>query len=239
MDNKKYIEKLEALEKVSKIPKMREDPECYVDTRELLDELFKYLMTVKQDYGIKWLFGLKRYIQDKKETLRRPFNSHLDRGHIVEVELFGHFSNELTFLHPAVVLFDDLSGWMLIAPISTSKFSSPNPLHIDVTEEDGLKHPCGIALDSIRVIDKKRVLYQHKNEGSNSKLRPAKLDEVDQTIMQHYLPQLYHRFNKIESELNKEREEHEKTKEELRNLQERIHEYEEVAAGKYLLEKNG
>ena len=62
------------------------------------------MLDYKLDYGIKWMVGLQKYLEDKDTRTIKWFNNHLSRGHVVEAELFGHFNKELTFAHPCVVL---------------------------------------------------------------------------------------------------------------------------------------
>lgn len=230
MNKKHFKEKLKALDGVTPIPKVKDDPECILQSRDLLDQLFKTMLAYKQDYGIKWMLGLKEYLDDKKMIPGKFSTRHFDRGHIVEVEFFGHFNHELSFNHPTVVLYDSNSDWILAAPVSTPKHGSSNELHIDVDENDGFKHPCGVCLDNLRVIDKRRILFQYENHvGQKCKVRSKKLDEIDMSILKHYLPFQFEKINAIEESLKKEQEEHEKTKEELNQLKEKIQAEVEVA----------
>ncbi len=226
MNVEKYKNQLKTLKKKKQekktIPRLKQDPQCILDCKSLLDKLFWTILNQEQDYGIKWMLGLQRYTDDKKRSIEKPFKDHLSRGHIIEIELFGHFNKELSFVHPAVVLHDNSSGWLLIAPISTSKYGSSNSLHIDVTSKDGLHHNSGVCLDDIRVIDKHRVLYQHIKEGTKQKLRPEKLNEIDNAILKHYLPFTYKHYNKIETELKKERAEHNALKKEYTEIQQEL-----------------
>lgn len=169
------------------IPKLKEDPQSLIDTKDLLDELFATIITYKQDYGLKWIKGLERYLADKKHLA--PYANY-NRGNIVLVELFGHFNSELTFEHPAVVLYDNKNS-MLIAPVSTPKYNDNDDLHIDVDESNGFNHPCAILLDSIRVIDKRRIIKVYTKDNSNSNIGSSKLDEIDEILMQNFTPKYY------------------------------------------------
>jgi mRNA-degrading endonuclease toxin of MazEF toxin-antitoxin module len=196
------------------IPRMKEDPECILEIKNVLDKMFKISLDYKQDYGLKWLKGLQRYTLDKEGRLSS--NVHLDRGHIVEVEFFGHFNAELTFPHPAVVLYDSKSNWLLVAPISTSAHGNADPLCIDIGVADGLRHDCGVRVNAIRVIDKNRVLYQHKHQdGSNCKIRSSKLDEIDVAILENYLPVTYAKHEKLKADLVAEKAKRETMEQEL------------------------
>ncbi|MGR9527457.1 type II toxin-antitoxin system PemK/MazF family toxin (plasmid) [Priestia megaterium] len=123
-----------------------------------------------------------------KRRVPRRFTKNVSRGHIVQVELFGHFNKELTFLHPAVVLYDNNKGQLLVAPISTSKYKDNDPLHVDVEPADGLHHGSGVCLESIRGVDKNRVLFQYNKDGKNAKLRTEVLNKIDLTIMEYFCP---------------------------------------------------
>ncbi|MDE0583237.1 type II toxin-antitoxin system PemK/MazF family toxin [Planococcus sp. A6] len=185
-------------------PKVYENIELIKDTNKLLSELFDVVMKKDQYYGINWLVGLERYVEDHSGSIR-TFNKHLSRGHIVQVELFGHFNKELTFVHPALVLYDNNSNHLLVAPISTSKYQDSDPLHIDVDTNDGIHHESGICLDAIRIVDKNRVLYQIEDSNRNkAKARPEVLDKVDLAIMEHFLPQTFKNINEVKENLEQE-----------------------------------
>lgn len=240
MNTQKFKQKLSSLRGLSNIPQFIEDPDCIIESKKLLDDLYYVMLNQRKDYGIKWMFGLRRYIDDKKRSLNRRFTGHLDRGHIVETELFGHFNQELSFIHPAVVLHDNNSGWILVAPVSTTKHGDNDPLHVDVDTRDGFNHECAVCLDDIRVIDKNRILYQHSKNRNNRKVRSLKLDELDLAILEHYLPvtnkrlndkigELENKINELQKDLDLELETHEKTKEKVKILQDRLDTKEEVA----------
>lgn len=243
MNTKSLKQKLSRLKANNDVSKLKEDPECIIESKKLLDELYYVMLNQRKDYGIKWMFGLRRYIDDKKSTLSRKFTGHLDRGHIVEVELFGHFNKELSFIHPAVILHDNNSGWVLVSPVSTTKYGDNNLLHIDVDTKDGFKHKCAVCLDDIRVIDKNRILYQHSKDGSNRKVRSFKLDELDRVILENYLPvtnkklndkikELEIKIKDLQTDLEIEKKIHEETKERAKVLQSKIDEKEEATNSK-------
>jgi len=222
LDTNKYKSKLKTLKNIpdSKRPKMHEDIQLVKDSNNLLSELFNVIMEKNQYYGIRWLIGLNRYIQDQKKRIPRPFKKHLSRGHIVEVELFGHFNKELTFLHPAVVLYDNNKGQLLVAPIS-SKYGDNDPLHIDVDTNDGLHHKSSICLDSIRVVDKNRVLYQHEKDGKKAKVTSETLDKIDLAIMEHFLPKMFKKYKELEKKLLEEEKRYNKLEKEYNELMEK------------------
>lgn len=204
------------------IPKMHEDIQLVKDTNELLSELFNDMMNKNQYYGIRWLVGLERYIKDQSKKMPHLFRRNLSRGHIVEVELFGHFNKELTFLHPAVVLYDNKKGQLLVAPISTGKYGDTDPLHIDVDSADGLSHGSGICLESIRGLDKNRVLFQHEKNGKKAKVRPEVLDKIDHKIMEYFLPNMFLKFTDTESELKEEQEKNAELLKEIEELKQQM-----------------
>lgn len=72
-------------------------------------------------------------------------------------------------------------------------------------------------------------MYQFKKEGSNSKLRSEKLDEIDMVILKHYLPVTFSKYCDLENMLIKEQKEHEKTKNDLLKLQAMLKVYEEAS----------
>lgn len=233
MKTNKYKAKLNSFKGIPSvnIPKVHEDLELIKDSNELLSELFNVILKQNQYYGIRWLMGLERYVLDQSKQIPRVFRKNLSRGHIVEVELFGHFNKELTFLHPAVVLYDNNKGQLLVAPISSGKYGNNNPLHIDVDSTDGLHHESGICLDAIRGVDKNRVLFQHSKNGKNAKVRSEVLDKIDLTIMEHFMPNMFKKFNDTESKLIEEQQKNKELLDEIEILKEQLKQstYEETA----------
>ncbi|MCF2649075.1 type II toxin-antitoxin system PemK/MazF family toxin [Niallia circulans] len=176
--------------------------------------------------------GLERYVKDQSKRISHVFRKNLSRGHIVEVELFGHFNKELTFLHPAVVLYDNNKGQLLVAPISSGKHGDDDPLHIDADTADGLKHGSGICLEAVRGIDKNRVLYQHEKDGKKAKVRPEVLDEIDITIMEHFMPNMFRIYTETQDKLIDEQQKNKELLEENELLKEQLKQnaYETTAA---------
>jgi mRNA-degrading endonuclease toxin of MazEF toxin-antitoxin module len=222
----KYKTTLKSFKGIPKedIPKMHEDINLIKDSNELLLELFNEIMKKNQYHGIRWLMGLERYVKDQSRRIPHIFRKNLSRGHIVEVELFGHFNKELTFLHPAVVLFDNNKGLLLVAPISSSKYGDSDSLHIDVDITDGLHHGSAVCLEAIRGVDKNRVLYQHEKDGKKAKVRSEVLDKIDLAIMEHFMPNMYRKFSDIEKKLLNAEKKNDELQEEIQTLKEQLKE---------------
>ncbi|PGQ36800.1 hypothetical protein COA05_15295 [Bacillus thuringiensis] len=221
---RKYKEKLENIDKESTI-KFREDAESVIDTKKILDDLFFNMLSLPIGDGIKWLLGLEEYVQDKSEK-GKPRYRRYERGHVVELELFGHFSEELTFSHPAVVLYNE-KNFVLVAPVTSGKFGSGKPLHIDVGQEDGFSKNCAIVLDAMKLVHKQRILFQHKQSDWVSKLKldDKVLDKIDELILEHYLPVTYKKMQLLEGELNDQKLQYEQLQQELVELKEELESY--------------
>lgn len=222
MITNKYKQKLKSFKGmlVSTIPKTHQDINLINDIQLQQLQLFKKMLNKDQKYSIRWLIGLERYIQSIDRNISKPFRKNLKRGHIVEVELFGHFNRELTFLHPAVVLFDNKNGLLLVAPISTPLYNDSNDLHIDVGVADGLKHNCAIALDEIQMIHKDRVVFQHKHEGVPQKVQTATLDKIDNLILKNFLPQTDSKVAQLNSDFQTQEALLQQLKEDNKRLEE-------------------
>lgn len=225
--NKKFKNELDQARVLKKsrqpVPTMDSEKSLIVETKKLTNKLHSVIMQADQYYGLNWLVGFEQYIELKEgKLLNKPYiptKKHFRRGHIVSIELFGHFNDELTFLHPAIVLYDGNASNMLVAPISSSKFNDGNPLHIDITTSDGMKNNCGICLDQIRFIDKSRVIFQWTDK-TNSKIKipSTVLDLIDDALLKHYLPSSKSLINQLNADLEKEKEENRKLKDQLKEL---------------------
>lgn len=203
------------------VPKMQAEQRLSVETKRLTNELHRIIMRKDQYYGLNWLIGFEHYISLKKKSFNT--NRHYSRGHVVSVELFGHFNRELTFIHPAIVLYDRNSSNILIAPISSSKFNDKDSLHIDITAAEGMKNDSGICLDLIRVIDKSRVVFQWTDVNNNNIKVPTRiLDIIDATILKTYLPSKNLLLEEITNELEDERKKNEQLQLKIDELQKQI-----------------
>ncbi|WP_066415289.1 type II toxin-antitoxin system PemK/MazF family toxin [Sutcliffiella cohnii] len=211
---RKYISRLKKITEQERYNSITTDPESILDTKYLLDKLFKIIVSSNIEDGLKWILGLEEYVEDKNDKNVINYRKY-SRGHIVEVELFGHFDKELTFSHPAVVLYNS-GNFVLIAPISSGKFGDGNEMHIDISSKDGVKKDCCILIDSIRVIDKKRIMYQHKKDEENIKISDTILDNIDEVLVTKYAPKVKNEFENCKTQLNDEKERHKTTLNELK-----------------------
>ena len=209
------------------IPTMDSQKTLIVETKRLTNKLHSIIMKTDQYYGLNWLVGFEQYIELKRGNLLNktyvPTKRHYSRGHIVSIELFGHFNKELTFIHPAIVLYDSNGTNMLVAPISSTKFNDINALHIDITTSDGMKNNCAICLDQIRFIDKSRVVFQWTNQtSSNIKISSTILDRIDEALLTNYLPSSDAQINQLNLDLKEAREENKKLSDQITDLKQRL-----------------
>lgn len=147
---------------------------------DIMRELDNSLRNKDLENGINWYLGLDSYVTDKKVETTQFSNKHFYKGDIVTVDFFGHFGTELTYEHPAIVLIETFGG-IIIAPISPSCFHDNIDTHIplikNIPDICGMKNNCGIKLEQLRFISKKRIIYKH-GKVSNT----LKLDEIDEGI---------------------------------------------------------
>ncbi|QGH32581.1 hypothetical protein GI584_00105 [Gracilibacillus salitolerans] len=213
---RKYVSKLKNLTDDEKNMRSGSDPNLILDTKRLLDDFFSVIMSLKLEDGLKWILGLEEYIEDKKNKKQIHYRRYT-RGHIVEVELFGHFDKELTYSHPALILYDGGNS-VLVAPISGGKYGDDKEMHIDVTEKDGLRKNCAVMVDSLRIIDKKRILYQHKKDELNVKISTEILDNIDNVLISKFIPGHKIKYDQLKSDFYKEIEKNEVALSEIEEL---------------------
>ncbi len=217
---RKYISKLKKLTEDEKNMRSDSDPNLILDTKKLLDDFFSVIMSLKLEDGLKWILGLEEYIEDKKNKEHIHYRRYT-RGHIVEVELFGHFDKELTYSHPALTLYDGGNS-VLVAPISGGKYGDDNIMHIDVTKQEGLRKNCAVMVDSLRIIDKKRILYQHKKDELNVKISAEILDEIDNIIISKFIPGHRTKYDQLKMDLYKEVDKNEVALNEIEKLKKEL-----------------
>lgn len=186
--------------------KAEDDPQLLIDFEAVLREVVPYLSQVEMEHAIRWMLGWIKYTQDKKGIKRKFANRQYnkDRGRLVFIELHGHFGKELTFPHLAVVLANGYN-WILVAPISTNAYNKPNePLYIDLipgNAYDTVQNTCGVMLNNLRVISKNRILDQF------GKIRSSKLDEIDKTIVEHFIPQTHKKIQELVADVDEKNQE--------------------------------
>lgn len=106
------------------------------------------------------------------------------KGSIIYVDFFGHFGNELTYDHPAIVLAESGKD-LIVAPITSSPSVYEDGLfyHISLPANvDTLgKRPnnCTIKLEQMRFISKRRILVNFQSRVSDNE----KLKEIDIAMM--------------------------------------------------------
>jgi mRNA-degrading endonuclease toxin of MazEF toxin-antitoxin module len=181
-----YVEKIKP-ENISSLKgkKAYEDPQLIIDLESSLRSLFSQLIHMEQEDAIKWMIGWIRYTKDKKGDIFKYTSHQYNRGKIVFVDLFGHMGTELTYAHPAVILYNGYN-YALVAPISSAVYGDTDPLHIDLETSDGVTEKCGVRLDDLRIISKQRILKEMGKITNN-----AKLDEIDLKIVEYFTPKIY------------------------------------------------
>lgn len=139
-----------------------DEPILLIDMMNQLLELEQEIMKYNLEEGINWYIGFYSYIRDKKSKIISQYQT--DRyavGEIIWIEFFGHFGNEMTYIHPAYVI-KNFKDDLIIAPISSSCYEDDIDTHVSI--EKGIKtlgnmsNNCGIKTEQIRYISKKRII---------------------------------------------------------------------------------
>lgn len=202
-----------------------EDKDFILDLHKEIQQIFPVIAQMQLDDAIRWLIGWNRYVKDKKGKIFRFRTFQYDRGDILHVELFGHMGHELTYPHPAMVLYNGFN-WVLVAPISSSAYQDGDPFHVDLTTKDAdIHHDCAILMNKVQALDKQRIIKKF------GKVRNRKiLDAVDGIMIENYTPVLFKKFQSViaeaeraemlEQELDALRQENEELKRQVIRYQE-------------------
>lgn len=248
MDRGKYKNKLMTAQqnRISNqsVGKCHEDAQILFDIQKKNYKLAETIANKEMDHGIRWILGYSNYINNldnKPLTTRQKFR--LNKGHIVRIDLFGHFVNEFTYDHMAIVLKADAKG-MLIAPLTSNPFKyqninrNPNfiKLEANIPALGSLRKNSTILLEHVRYVDRHRILNIFNRVSDNNKL-----DEIEIALSNLLTPSIYKELNAIKTENaeNKQKiieleEENIKKEEELKELKEFI----EKNNGKQTLEND-
>lgn len=206
--------------------RVNRDPQLIIDYIEGMRNLDDGMRTWKLEDGVNWIIGFDSYVKDKTGNLNPRFqNNHIfNKGDIVLVDFFGHFGTELTYEHPAIVLKDTYDG-IVIAPISSTCYNDSDSSHVDLSRQvndlGNMPNNCGIKLEQIRFISKKRVL-QKFNRVSNTN----KLNEIEEVLMKTLTPysyqQLITRQRLMQTQLDMQNQELTKKDDEIKKLEQKI-----------------
>ncbi|MCU5668892.1 type II toxin-antitoxin system PemK/MazF family toxin [Bacillus cereus] len=203
-----------------------EDPKLILDTLDTLSSYDRYFRKIPMYDAVNILLGLDYYIQDK---IHRSFGRYGNRdfsrdlGRIVTVEFYGHFGTELTYEHPAIILASSYQ-WVIIAPISSPCYNDGKDTHVSLTMPL-MSNNCGIMLENIRCVSKRRISNVH------GKLTdPVKLAEIDEKIAKMLIPIAHKRYEKIQEDLEQVTEQLKQTQEDLERACKDIEEKDEEIA---------
>lgn len=137
------------------------------NTNDSLKDFSTYEMAHWTNYADRWL----------SNRTSRLNTIGYKRGSILYVDLgAGNFGHEPSFTHPCVVL-DQNKDSILIAPCSSKKYGKGFPEIVDATPADGFSTNTGIQTNSIRWINKNRVISTIGNTNSNI------LNKIDELIL--------------------------------------------------------
>lgn len=181
---------------------VKQDPQLIIDVLEKARQLDDKIRMWNLEDGINWILGFEAYVDDKRGKLSPKYqNSHIfKRGDIVLVDFFGHYGTELTYEHPAIVLADTYDG-VVIAPTSSKCYKDGISTHIsldrNVPDQGDLPANCGIKLEQVRFISKRRIIQQFKRVTNNEKL-----DKIDEVLMSILAPYTYNSMVMEEKHLN-------------------------------------
>lgn len=136
--------------------------------------------------GIRWIMGYSNYINQTflKEKSRVSLAKDYPKGSIIYVDFFGHFGNELTYDHPAIVLAESGND-LIVAPITSTESLYTDDIYYHIklpaNKETLGNRPnnCTIKLEQLRFISKRRILVNFKSRVSDN----DKLKEIDIAMM--------------------------------------------------------
>lgn len=184
MEHREYLKALTKKDSSIDISEMLVSEESKV-LRALLDCQGRFNTTYLNEPlsdGIKWIMGYSNYINQTflKERPKVSLTKDYSKGSIIYVDFFGHFGNELTYDHPAIVLAESGED-IIVAPISSTEslYTDNLDYHIklpaNVENLGSRPSNCTIKLEQLRFISKRRILVNFKNRVSDN----DKLKEID------------------------------------------------------------
>jgi mRNA-degrading endonuclease toxin of MazEF toxin-antitoxin module len=139
--------------------------DCLAEFTALISNFAGIAHTFSQEQLASLIISMQNWM------LRREFTtckSNVNIGDIFYTDLGNCYKPELAFPHPVVIL-EDVSNMVLVAPVSTSSEIVNNAFHpVDnpagkkeyrkAGKTDGFEHDCAIILSNIRTISKGRLL---------------------------------------------------------------------------------
>lgn len=121
-----------------------------------------------------WICNTDRWIRNRTSTNTKAYK----RGQILFVDLgASNFKFEPSFTHPCIVLINRRDS-MLVVPCSSKKYGKGFREIIDAQPSDGFRYNTGIQMESMRWINKNRVV-----DDFNSQVSFDILNKIDEYIL--------------------------------------------------------
>lgn len=193
----------------------------HVDTKNILNTSLEntrnYTLSLKVPSACNWIEWNEFWLSDKLNRSR--ITNSYPRRKLINVNLGnGQIGSEASFVHPAVVLYEE-SDWLLIAPITSKKYGKKLDLLIDIPPGSckGLNTPSTIQLDHIRAVSKKRIT------GTRPGTLPLEyMDMINETLTKKYCPPLYQSYLKLSNENKNLKETNENLLEQIAQLEQQL-----------------
>lgn len=177
----------------------KENPIFISDSLDISYSLLKYSrLNFNLCKSAEWILGFDMYVKSIQNSFQGDLKeSVIERGHIIEFDVFGNVGTEQDKNRPAIVLLVNGRNGAIIAPIGKAAFNSGKHYHVSLQknnkDQGNMKFNCGIKLEQIRYIDKNRITGKY-GKVSNVK----KLNEIDEKLVRNMTNHFYRNFKTLE-----------------------------------------
>ncbi|NFF80839.1 type II toxin-antitoxin system PemK/MazF family toxin [Clostridium botulinum] len=208
------------LEKIEEMKKQFHIKRNITSTNEIMmNEIEKILVATKDNIinaeiekAINWSYYKNTWLKNESKSLKNKFYNY-ERGDIIISLDLGtlNIGTEIRYPHPCVVLYDNNEDWIIVTPITAAQIdkSVGKPIihEFEVYIDEQKKKPRNerefhfkkksvIQVDQIYRVSKNRAVNKKR-----MKLREDLLNQIDNVILQKYIPKKHKLFEKMK-ELN-------------------------------------
>lgn len=179
-------------------------------------EMDTHLKASKIEKSGNWVLYKEKWLENEKGGSANFYK--YGRGDVIRSFNFGvvNMGTEIRYPHPCVVIYDNNEDWLIVAPITSAKigedgqpivhefevFADRQRRGVQDSNEFFFTKKSVIQVDQICRVSKSRALIK-----TRKKLREELLNQVDNMILEKYIPKKHGLLEQLKSQLNKAEDE--------------------------------
>lgn len=178
------------------------------ELKKIVDKTEEHFENATIEKSINWVTYKNTWLKNENGDLGTNFYNY-ERGDVILSIDLGtiNIGTEIRYPHPCVVLFDNNEDWIIVAPITAAQIDwetgEPIVHEFEVYVEEQKKKPKNIKefqfkkKSVIQVDQLSRVSKYRAVNKKRMKLRQDLLNQIDNIMIEKYIPKKYNLLEKI------------------------------------------